>query len=104
MKARSNKISNYQFSNPAEEFAELYASYMATDEATRKTPEGHKKWFEENVLTEKPPQEILDAAGVTPETGTTTDTSTDTTTDTGSKDKEKEKDKKKKKKWWQFWK
>ena len=97
MKARSNKISNYQFSDPAEEFAELYASYMAADETTRKTPEAHKKWFEENVLTEKPPQEVLDAAGVTPETDTATDTDS-------QKDNGKDKDKKKKKKWWQFWK
>lgn len=50
MSARANKISNYQFSTPAEEFAELYASYMAADASTRKTPEPLKSWFEANVL------------------------------------------------------
>lgn len=74
MKARSNKISSYQFSDPAEEFAELYASYMAADESTRKTPEPYKTWFEEHVLK-------------------------DATAQQSSEQKEG-----KKKKWWQFWK
>ena len=49
-KARNKKISNYQFSTPYEEFAELFASYMAADEAKRKTPEPLKTWFENTVL------------------------------------------------------
>ena len=113
--ARANKISNYQFSTPAEEFAELYASYMAADDKTRKTPEPPKSWFEENVLPLKPPQPVLDAAaqGTTPTTaggspstagtsGTVAgDSQSSSQESEGSKDKGKDK---KKKKWWQFWK
>lgn len=115
MSARANKISNYQFSTPAEEFAELYASYMAADEKTRKTPAPLKAWFEENVLPLKPPQPVIDAVeqGTTPTTaggspstagtsGTVAGDSQSTSQESeGTKDKDKGK---KKKKWWQFWK
>ncbi|MCL2325036.1 MAG: hypothetical protein FWC40_00825 [Proteobacteria bacterium] len=61
--AYEKKISNYQFCNPAEEFAELYAAYHVTkfnDKDTRpegKLPNGrdkfnedHLKWFESKGL------------------------------------------------------
>ena len=45
----SGKISKYQFRNPEEEFAELYASYHTSEKKGEKTPKQLRKWFEMNV-------------------------------------------------------
>lgn len=44
--AWSQKISMYQFRDPGEEFAELYATYHVANPKGSKTSDAHKKWFE----------------------------------------------------------
>lgn len=50
------KISMYQFRDPGEEFAELYASYHVAKPKGSKTSEAHKVWFESMGLHNGTPQ------------------------------------------------
>jgi hypothetical protein len=49
-KYRASKLSNYQFRNPADHFAELYATYWCSQPQGSKVPAAMKKWFEDEGL------------------------------------------------------
>lgn len=48
--ARSGKLSIYQFRNPADHFAELYATYWCSRPVGGRVPADMKKWFEDENL------------------------------------------------------
>jgi len=50
--ARASKLSIYQFRNPADCFAELYATYFSTTPHGSSVPDEMKKWFEKEKLHE----------------------------------------------------
>jgi len=53
--AYAQKISTYQFREPGEEFAELYASYHVAQPKGSKTSDAHKAWFHKmNLHTDDP--------------------------------------------------
>lgn len=53
--SRATKFSRYQFRDPGEEFAELYATYHCTTPKGSLVPAAHKRWFEGKNLHQDPP-------------------------------------------------
>ena len=61
--AWQKKISKYQFRDPGEEFAELYAAYHVANPKGSKTSDAHNEWFERMGLHKTTPQKVQGRSG-----------------------------------------